>query len=354
MMMSYYRDMARHGHTSAYLSVYEKLHHSDGTVAMQGLPRPEPQYEQGSDYDELPELRTAKQIEMMLEAGLIHQDVPLMIAYAWGPTWYDDNEAVSRFAANLRAEFARRGWPEPLRYGPDEPDATGPRAALFRKVFEVYALTRPGQRQATAIAPEHVHGFADDLDVWIVLNRGPTEDSSMNELFQKFQRMADEHDAEVWTYFCMAYGTNPEYHRYYAGLLTWAHRLRGNFLWVYAEYHTWEGDRSGDNYNYVLPSKNGPVPSVAWEARREGIEDYRILRRIEKLCENRQGPQAEAARAWLEKLRQRVISPRNEEGPPVPVISKRHLQNLAPQFGRGEVADVRGQATDLLVDLARD
>ena len=80
MMMSYYRDMARHGHTSAYLAVYEKLHHGNGTVAMQGLPHPEPRFEPGTEYDELPELKTAKQLEMMVEADLVHPDIPIMFS----------------------------------------------------------------------------------------------------------------------------------------------------------------------------------------------------------------------------------------------------------------------------------
>jgi len=72
----------------------------------------------------------------------------------------------------------------------------------------------------TAIEPEHVHAFADDLDVWIVLNRGPTADSVMNGLFQKLQRMAVEHDAEGWSYYMIHLAGNPQYHRYYAGLFT--------------------------------------------------------------------------------------------------------------------------------------
>ena len=96
------------------------------------------------------------------------------------------------------------------------------------------------------------------------------------------------------------------------------------------------------------------MPSIAWEARREGIEDYRILRRIETLCQQKQGPIVDAARDWIEKLRQRVITPRNEEGPALPGVPKRLIQNIASQFGRGEIAEIRNQAIDLLIDLERD
>ena len=112
------------------------------------------------------------------------------------------------------------------------------------------------------------------------------------------------------------------------------------------------GHRPGDNYSYVLPSKSGPVPSVGWEARREGIEHYRILRQIEPLCQRQSGPKTTAARDWLDQFRDRVISPRNEDGPHFP--GKRLIEDIASQFGRGEIAQIRNQALDVLVDLGAD
>jgi len=85
-------------------------------LAMHGVPRPEPRYvlEEGQTrgvyYHELPKLSFIKQMELMMEAELLHRDVPMMISYGFGPTYFDDHEAVSRFAFNLRAEFERRGW----------------------------------------------------------------------------------------------------------------------------------------------------------------------------------------------------------------------------------------------------
>lgn len=353
MMMGYYRDMARHGQTSIYHVVAERLHRRDGSLMIPGVARNH-EDTPGSAYAELPTLSNSKRMDMMFEAGLIHREIPIMWEYSGGLGSFNDRAAASTFAKNLKAECKRRGWPEPLWYGPDEPDAEGPRVEAFRFAFDTYQPYRAGGvRLLTAISPECVEAYADDLDVWVVYNRTPKDSDVMNEIFPELQRLAVQHDAEVWTYVCTWYGTNPKYHRYYAGLFTWAHKLKGNFLWCYGEYHTWEGDRTGDNYVYVLPSKDGPVPSVAWEARREGIEDFRIIRRIEKLCEQKKGLAAEQARKWVSELRKRVVSAKTKGCPSFPGFSKRHIQDIGPQFGRGELAEIRNRAIDLLIGLER-
>jgi hypothetical protein len=57
----------------------------------------------------------------------------------------------------------------------------------------------------------------------------------------------------------------------------------------------------------VLASRFGPLPSVGWEARCAGIEDYRYLRELEKLCRSATGPRTDQVRQWLDALRQRVL-----------------------------------------------
>jgi len=61
---------------------------------------------------------------------------------------------------------------------------------------------------------------------------------------------------------------------------------------------------------------------------------------------------ASAARNWLDKLRQRVVSAAIKTGPFVRLTKLVH--NVAPQFGRGEIDQLRSQAIDMLIDLESD
>jgi len=245
----------------------------------------------------------------------------------------------------LRAEFERRGWPEPLWYGPDEPstpEQDADRAAGAKRSFEQLAALRPTVRIVTALSGEAAAHFADDLDVWVV--HKPNIDTSVREL-------AAKHGAEFWTYDCHHRGTNPTWNRYYPGLYTWAHGLKGNFLWCYAESYTWEGTRNAALV-WVLPSRHGPVPSVGWEARREGVEDYRVLRHLERLCETSADPTAKQAHEWLKGLRKRVLEVGRLERPMLPYWwDKFDLWTECPMLERGELAEGRERAAEFILEL---
>ena len=61
------------------------------------------------------------------------------------------------------------------------------------------------------------------------------------------------------------------------------------------------------NHDFALPSHSGPVPTVAWEARREGVEDYRVLRLLEsRIKANASASAVDEARRYLVELRSRV------------------------------------------------
>ena len=58
---------------------------------------------------------------------------------------------------------------------------------------------------------------------------------------------------------------------------------------------------------YVVPSDEGVIPSVSWEARREGVEDYRLLTLLEsRIADNPETETAKEAKSWLESVRGNV------------------------------------------------
>jgi hypothetical protein len=69
----------------------------------------------------------------------------------------------------------------------------------------------------------------------------------------------------------------------YAGFVTFGHGYGGNWLWAYVHNAGATLDARGrpprerPKWGVVLPGPGGPIPTVLWEARREGVDDYRYL-----------------------------------------------------------------------------
>ena len=248
-----------------------------------------------------------KLLKMMNEAGLLRQGVPAIL---YSSLVLDKEEAASSriplglnnlaWARVLRQHLQENGWPELLLYGRDEP---GPKHAEqlmkmlgpWKKVPDIRIVT------AMSITAAYCLGFLHD--VWIMHIGQVTP-----EVIKEAKRLG----AEVWTYSYDLRGTNPLAHRYYSGLYTWSFGLRGNFLWAYAYgqfFLTEAGAYSQTPYfGCIVPSADGPLPTVGWEGRREGIDDYRYLALLYNSIARvpADDPIAAAARAWLDELRGKV------------------------------------------------
>ena len=282
----YFEDMAAHGHTSAFIpsTAGELGFDHTGKVNLSGT-------------------LFERNVLAQLKAGLLHEDVPVMM---YGHSTHDHPGRYTEFARELKKACRKRGWPEMVLYAPDEPRAEGKRRyeekfgkGSYMRGFEELNAARSQMRTITAIFGEEVKTFGKYLSVWVVRSGTITRETL---------RLARELKRELWTYDCDHRGTNPAYQRFYPGLHTWALGLKGNFLWAYnhSAQFSWEQDRTCE-HSYVSPSKAGPVSMVGWEARREGIEDYRCLSYLEQLVgQEADHPLAGEAGDWLANLRKRV------------------------------------------------
>lgn len=281
----YLEDMAAHGHTSAWI--------------------PSPSGEFGFDQTGKVKLSGSKLergVEARLKAGLIHKDIPVMMH---GHAPWDHPGTFTEWAKQLKIACAKREWPEMILYGPDEPDTRSAKEfdkkhgeGAYMKHFEDLGAARSHMRTITAIGGDYVDEFGEYLSVWVVVG---------GTITPKTLRLAKELDSELWTYHFGMRGTNPVFHRHFPGLYTWSLGLKGNFLWAYSHdaKYSWEGKRTSP-HSYVSLSKAGPVTTVGWEARREGIEDYRYLSYLEHLVGQHVGDQVAAeASEWLKGLRER-------------------------------------------------
>ena len=323
MLRFYWRDMARHGMTSATLYNFARMHDDAGNLTLGGVP-------------------ILKHLQDMIEDGLVTPDVPVMFLDGGGIRL--SNPKAPEIVAALAAEVKNRGWPEFMYYGPDEPSVNEKSLANFKRLQPL----RKHLRIVTAISDHAAVAYADLLDAYVV-NVGRTSPA--------IQKLAADKGAELWNYTCHNRGRgNAPFQRFYAGIYTWALRLKGNFIWAYTENYTRERGQYlpwSPIYCYVVPSDEGVIPSVAWEARREGVEDYRLLVLLEDSIARRpESDVAGAARAWMETIRGRVDWYVARDMPPsLYPWDGPEIYPLCPDFEPSEFSGIRARVIDYILKL---
>ncbi len=233
------------------------------------------------------------------KAGLIHPDIPCVINQHNIHTLSPEQRKSA--VEWLVAERLKNNWPELVLYTYDEPRFPLPG---FREAF--VPLRKLPIRVGTAMSDIAAFGHGDFHDVWIVHDGMETP-----ELLAEAQRCG----AEVWTYSYRILREGggervvncPLRQRYYAGLYTWANKLKGNFVWAYSHLDTTM------SHAWWIPESDEPMPTVGWEGRREGIDDYRYLQMVEDIVTIRKkdpvtsrDPLTLEVEAWLEMLRARI------------------------------------------------
>ena len=322
-----YRDMAAHGQNSVTFYVERDFG--------------------GIDFSQVPPKnasRMADHLAMAREAGLVRRNMPCIILQHSIVAAHGDSPGLSEpqlkaAVAWLQTQHQENGWPEIMLYGRDEPPHQAP------GLREAYGPLRTlPVRLTTAMSALAAYAYGDIHDVWIVHDGHITP-----ELLAEAQRR----DAQVWTYTYRLWrqSYDPLIQRYYAGLHTWALRLRGNFVWEY--YY---------GYNWVHPVSKETMPTTGWEARREGVDDYRYLQMLEDAVKAKpDDPVAIEASVWLEKLRSRVLSNPNQDpdgywdcqvGFPVSVSRvEPHLLEAGKPLGIEEFDSVRATTAEYIAKL---
>jgi len=323
-----YRDMAEHSHNSVSFSIPRDF----GEVDFTKLPLPE-------DHRMIEILATAR------EAGLVSEHFPCLLESS--PLYHEYREGrTSLTAAQLRDAVAwlqkqqrERGWPEMIVYGWDEPPVPAP------GLREMYTPLRALPiRLGSAMSAKAAYAYGDIYDVWIVHD---------GHITPEMQAEAARRGAQVWTYTYRLWrqSYNPLIQRYYAGLYTWALKLGGNYVWEY--YY---------GYNWVDPVSKETMPTTGWEARREGIDDYRYLQMLEDSINAKPNDSlAIEASVWLERLRSRIVSKYNQDPdgywdsqtgfPPSTSRVEPHMVEAGKPFGANEYEQIRATAADYIAKL---
>ena len=167
-------------------------------------------------------------------------------------------------------------------------DPPAERIARARSTLEAIRRRAPDIRTTTALGPKGAAALGSMYDVWI--------GCSSPEMIEKCLAMGKR----PWTYSCRdVTEVSPAWERLFFGRFAWKIGLKGVGLWSYAEDDSFF-DRFGrkhgygdgfvftpewrQQYGHVMFEDGGIVPSVTWEAVREGIDDYRYMLTLHKLA----------------------------------------------------------------------
>lgn len=284
---AYYRDMAEHGMNS--VSLYVVPEDSDGRVFRDRDLRyqpPDPRHALGIE----------QRLSQMREAGLVSPQHPLVLI-SGGKDHYDWGAFRASSTITRLMELGRQlRWPDLLFYLYDEPN-DDTRIANVRRAYERLYQGLPEARTVTAIDTYGIDRVGELYDVWI---------SGLASFRPEMVRKAEDMGKQLWAYDCRHRGQVPLFDRYLCGLWAYSSGIKGLGQWAYYSRKVLEKNDDGSyavpkNWDewYMIASADGPVGTVGWEARREGIKDYRTLITLERLAGERQDPAAQRARALL-------------------------------------------------------
>lgn len=231
--------------------------------------------------------------------------------------------------------FRRRGWPLPVCSVGDESDANNSlpevlpmMAALRKDMPDVTIFT-------TVVFPENSEVHEPHIDIRAF-------SSYIDETVVEKTRKAGR---QLWQYSgTAAYGQDPRGDRMYRGLWTAKLGLLGVLQWTYwrpvLDTNKPFNDLVGGRNNmtcWVFPGKDGPLPSLGWEAMREGTEDEKYYHTLTALIQQAGEAKNEDLRAlakdaerYLQQVCAQVDSSPRPDNKVFPI--RRAADKLAPQF----------------------
>jgi len=183
-----------------------------------------------------------------------------------------------------------KSWPELALYLQDEP-GNQQRIDNAKRLFALVDQFRQQHpehrnvRTTTAIGSTGIKALGTRYDIWIA-GAGFNE-----ELVKKSNGMGKL----LWSYDCNLAPVDAESCRYYFGLWCWKTGIKGSALWAYADPGS-TGSDAWDNilkdlqntelhYSFVRPTPEDLVPTLGWEAVREGVDDHRYLATLSNLTQ---------------------------------------------------------------------
>ncbi len=271
---SYYQDMLEHGMNT--ITVYNNPANGEELDFSRNYTykKESPMFTVGLD----------QHMEEILDSGLCKTGQPVF----WLPLRYGSK-------ATLKSTLERwkdRQWPTPLLYVHDEPGGTGARAeAALAKLKQIRSWDIPVKTTTAGLDPR-TGVLGQFYDVWVIGDRGIHYENHMN---------AQKLGCELWQYNCNSPHENMAFARSFYGFLPFRTGVKGVAYWAYYDARKWladsqgnaQGDPGSQRLSLVCVSPTGPIPTLAWEAVREGIDDYRYCQLFQSLLNKAEKRSAE-------------------------------------------------------------
>lgn len=274
-------DIKEHGLNS--LTIFQCPSVTKGMPARFDFDRPTTYFESGLD----------ETMDLYLESGL---NGPIPYLGVWygllgeisNKFGYKDNtpefDKIYIEALNaIERHRETRGWPEFLYSPEDEPANTEKKFKSAQHNLQLIKAALPDNRTYMTLNGT-LKGTNDnealnhlvDVRCYLVLNK-------------KVIKSAQEDKAEVWIYNGGSEGLHPILDRFFYGFYGIKSGAKGIYQWVYqwpsslgvTPYDELSSGSQGWYYTY--PSPEGPLPTPAWEAIREGIDDAKYLCTLQEL-----------------------------------------------------------------------
>jgi hypothetical protein len=265
-------------------------------------------------------------------------------------------------------EAKKKNWPELALYLQDEP-GNQERIKNAKRLFAVldqFRKQHPEHRKVrttTAIGSTGIEALGEQYDIWIA-GAGFNE-----ELVKKSKEM----NKLLWTYDCNLAPVDAESSRYYFGLWCWKTGIKGSALWAYSDPGSTRSDAWDDvfkdvqnvelHYSFVRPTPVDLVPTIGWEAVREGVDDHRYITTLSHLIRRAEaaGLKADSKRAQrvLKELADKIDVNGYLAGIQSGHASKRrlgtHYDRTSPQgnIAKGDYNRFRHKIADEILRLQR-
>jgi hypothetical protein len=220
-----------------------------------------------------------QEIETMLGCGLCNKEFPVIWLTGKKTLMLNNVDAWGKMSSGEKIEksinlwHSHENWPEPLYQIVDEPDDLEERVLAAQEIFS--SLGNLDIKVKTITANVSPQKLGSKYNVWV---------QPSSRISESYQKMTDDFNADLWVYDCATSNRNMAMSRALYGF--WAHLsgVKGVAQWAYydafEEFADNDEETHADNSLTTLSrvglSPDGPIPTLAWEATREGTLDFRI------------------------------------------------------------------------------
>lgn len=250
---------------------------------------------------------------------LMGSDV-LRFALRQGPLESDEFAVAYRAVIEAVLEYAKAsGWPDIIFQPVDEPFEHTSGLSAAKRCLEIMK-TIPGLRteeDGPNGNPDTLDELYDLCDV-IVYHDGPWVDRKRYDAqaWEQLLARARADGKTIWFYNVGLTGYHPEAMRFGYGFGLWLARGTGVIEWAYMFRH----GRGPEDSAYAVPNtmffrypRTGTHtggPSIGWEATREGVQDYKLLRLFQKTLTEAKASddvrRVETARRWEKAIEEQL------------------------------------------------